>query len=291
LIAPTLARRLPPATAARLLVIGAAVLSGATVVVLFLIASTALVQLPPVAWAGDWSRPVLRETDPVPLWIAIACTLLLLPAAALGVQAATQRARAYLRLHRSCRAVGHAERLVVLESERAEAFATPAGGGRIVVTTGLLRALSPDERQALLAHERSHLRHRHSWWVLVADLSGAINPVLRPATRAAAEAVERWADEDAARAVGDRRLVARALARAALHTHTQRTAALAATGGQVPERVRALLAAPPRRRPLVTFALVGMLLAALGSAVIVQNHTDTFFDDADCGTCSSPVVR
>ena len=54
------------------------------------------------------------------------------------------------------------------------------------------------------------------------DLAAAINPTLRPTARALRHTVERWADEDAADAVADRRTVARALARAALAAHAHR---------------------------------------------------------------------
>jgi Zn-dependent protease with chaperone function len=141
-----------------------------------------------------------------------------------------------------------ADGLVVVDSDRAEAFATPGWSGRIVVTTGLLCALSTTQRRAVLEHERSHVRHRHAWWLLAADLAAAANPLLRASARTVAHTVERWADEDAADALADRRLVAGALGRAALLTTARAPApspALSALGGQVPDRVRALLEPRP----------------------------------------------
>jgi hypothetical protein len=125
----------------------------------------------------------------------------------------------------------------------------------------MLDALTGPERAALLAHERAHLARRHHWFTTVWRLTAAACPLLR---RVAAEGeflLERWADEDAAASVGDRRTVAVAVARASLAAggRTAEAAALAATGGPVPRRVRALLAPAPRRR-LVPFVAAGLLL-------------------------------
>jgi hypothetical protein len=285
--APRLARSLPPRTATYLLVGGAVASTAVALAVLALLAATAIAQLPAVANAGELSRPQLRSTDPVPVWLAVCCAVLLVPPALHGLWDACRRAAALRRLHRDCRSLGPAGRLgdthrvVILDSERPDAYATPAGGGRIIVTTGLLRALAADEQRVLLAHEAAHLRHRHAWWVLVVQLCAAVNPALRGVSRAAAHAVERWADESAAAAVGDRRLAARALARAALHVSAARQprdVAVAVVGGEVPQRVRALLAPPARPRPAVTVALVLVLLASIGCATAVQRRTDAFFD-------------
>jgi len=285
--APRLARSLPPRTATYLLVGGAVASTAVACFVLALLAATAIAQLPPVATAGELSRPALRSSDPVPVWLAVCCAALLVPPALHGLWDAWRRGVALRRLHRECRSLGPASRLgdahrvVILDSDHPEAYATPAGGGRIIVTTGLLRALPADEQRVLLAHEAAHLRHRHAWWVLVAQLCAAVNPALRGVSRAAAHAVERWADESAATAVGDRKLAARALARAALHVSAARhprEVAVAVVGGEVPQRVRALLAPPARPRPAVTAALILVLIASVGCAAAVQRRTDAFFD-------------
>jgi len=111
----------------------------------------------------------------------------------------------------------------------------------------MLRALSADERHALLAHERAHLRYQHHLFLLVLQLSAAVNPLLRPLSRVGSFTLERWADEAAVTAVGDRPLVARAIARAALATGSAPERVLAANGGPVPQRVRALLEPRPTR--------------------------------------------
>ncbi|MFD7082334.1 M48 family metalloprotease [Streptomyces sp. NPDC059918] len=59
--------------------------------------------------------------------------------------------------------------------DRPDAFALPGGtrrAGRIVVTAGMLRALDPREREALLGHERAHSAGHHHVFPAVAQLAG-----------------------------------------------------------------------------------------------------------------------
>jgi Zn-dependent protease with chaperone function len=283
LAGPHISRYLPPATATIMLVLGCVCVAGATGGVLATMAFTAVAQIPLVAAIGEWSAPILRATDPVPIWVAVSCGLLLVPAGVLGVRALATRIRGLAAWYRMSWRVEHVERLIVVDEDRPEAFATPVGRGRIVVSTGMLRALQADERRALLAHEASHMSRGHAWWLMAADLSAAVNPLLAANARAVGHTVERWADEDAARAVGDREVVARSLARAALHAHDMRVRpapALAAAGGRVGDRVRALLAEPPRFRLLPAVALLVLVAITVGSAVTVLDHTDAFLDHA-----------
>jgi hypothetical protein len=293
--APRRAHVLPPRTATYLLTGGAVIATGVLIGVLALAASTAIAQLPPVAALGEWSRPDLRSSDPVPVWLAICCCFLVAAAAVLGTRQAVSRAAAFVRLRRACRRLGPADAadsIIVVDSEQPEAYATPAGGGRILVTTGLLAALPADEQRVLIAHESAHLRHRHVWWVLIADLCAAANPLLRGVARATAQATERWADECAAASVGDRELAARAVARAALHVSGSGrvSASTAAVGGQIPQRVHALLEPPPRPRRALTAGLVLLLAASLGCALAVQRRADAFFDVASIEKSSAMVA-
>jgi Zn-dependent protease with chaperone function len=194
------------------------------------------------------------------------------------------RVRCLVAVYRTYHGQQSAGSVIVIDSNRVDAFATPAPAGRVVVTSALLRALNPTERRAVLAHEHSHLAHRHVWWAMSADLAAAVNPLLRPTATAVGHAIERWADEDAATVVGDRHLVARTIARAALLRHDAhgRADALlpAATGADVPLRVRALLAPPPRRRPLALAALAVLLAAGTLATVAVERSGDQLFDHA-----------
>jgi len=251
-IGPGLGRRLPPAAATRILVAASVLVAGCSVFVLGVVAFTWVGQLPAVAALGEWSAADLRSADPIPTQVAAGSAIVLLPAAGWWLIVVTRRCRALIAVRRNCRHLTAAGTLLVVDDRRPDAFTTPQPAGRIVVTTGLPHALIGDERRVLLAHESSHLLHRHAWWLLAADLAAAANPLLRPTARAAARCVERWADEDAATTVGDRRVAARALARIALiarNPDRAATLALAATGGDVPQRVRALMAPPAPRRP------------------------------------------
>jgi Zn-dependent protease with chaperone function len=281
LAGPRLARRLPPALATRVLATGAVFIAASSVLVAASLVAIWVAQVPPVSRLGPWSAAELRSGSPVPIGGAVVAAALLLGALVrLGVTAG-QRVRAMAAVRRSCRNLPAADGLIVVDSDRADAFATPMPAGRIVVTTGLLRALSGVERRALLAHERSHLGHRHGWWVLSADLAAATNPLLWWTARAVRHAVERWADEDAAREVGDRALTARTVARVALLIKASREPVVAtASGGDVPERVRALLDAPPRIRPLPAAGLASMLAFSIASGAVTHVHTDIVFDRA-----------
>ncbi len=91
-------------------------------------------------------------------------------------------------------------------------------------------------------------------FLLAVQLAARANPFLRPLRTAVIYTAERWADEDAAAVVGNRRVVARAVGKAALVSRGAPIATLAgfAAAGPVPRRVAALLgprtAPPPHAR-------------------------------------------
>jgi Zn-dependent protease with chaperone function len=282
--APTLGRRLPPAPATRVLVVGSLTVTASAVFVLAVVAFTWVGQLPDIAALGPWSTVALRRADPIPDSAAIGAALLLSVLTAQASWSIARRCRALLAVQRDCRHLPHVDSLVVVDTDRPDAFTTPDRRGRIVVTTGLLRALGPAERRVVLAHETSHRDHRHPWWVLAAELAAAVNPLLTPTAHAVAHTVERWADEDAATAVTDRRLAARTLARTALlmHERPARTpdSALGVLTAAVPSRVQALLAPPPRRRPAVVTLLVALALVSTLGAAAVQHSGERLFEHA-----------
>jgi Zn-dependent protease with chaperone function len=165
--------------------------------------------------------------------------------------------------------------VVVLPEEKPYAYALPGGPrDRVVVTTALLRGLTSPERRAVFAHERAHLTAGHHRHLLAVRLAARANPFLRPLRTTVVYTTERWADEDAARSVGNRTVVARAIGKAALLSGGGPTPAFAAftgfagfaSAGPVPRRVAALLRPAPLARswPSV-FTSVG--LAAWGAAV------------------------
>ncbi|MFI9386999.1 M56 family metallopeptidase [Kutzneria sp. NPDC052558] len=277
-VAPRLGHRLPPAIAACVLTAGSLLVAGSTGFVLAVLALTWLGQAPAIAWFAEWSPSELDVVSPVPEFIAVGC-FALLSAAGLRLLVRTIRCGRALvdvrRLHR-----GWSSTVIIVDSDRPDAFATPSPGGRIVVTSALMAALAPEERRVVIAHERAHLRHRHAWLLVLADLAEAANPLLRPTVAVIRHAVERWADEDAARQVGDRRLVARTIARVALLRHDVGSHPLtpAATGGQVPQRVRALLSPPPGPRPWLAAVVLVLLAGSVVATCAVERTGDAVFD-------------
>ncbi|GII56596.1 peptidase M48 [Planotetraspora thailandica] len=162
--------------------------------------------------------------------------------------------------------------LLVVADPRPDAFAVPgsrAGGGRVVVTQGMLRALDAGQRRALIAHERTHLRARHSIALSLAELAAAMNPLLVPVRRAVGFLSERDADEGAVAVAGSRRLVAEALAAAARARSASAAASPLAPGFHqfgVVDRVSALLAPEPVTRLRHVWIVGAMTLLAVGAA-------------------------
>jgi Zn-dependent protease with chaperone function len=116
----------------------------------------------------------------------------------------------------------------VVASQRPAAFTLGGRSGGVVVSRGLLALLDDDERAAMLAHELAHLRLRHHRLLRFAEVVstglGAVVPAARDAAASLARELEVIADQAAACELGDRRVVARALARAALATAGARSA-------------------------------------------------------------------
>src|SRR5712671_6901336 len=253
------AGRLPPAAATWLLAGSAVALAAASSAVLGLLALTALVRIPLVGAAGEMSEQVISRGDPASVPVAVAAGVLLAAAAAGACRAAWRRTAALLAAARQARRLPGTGQVVVTGDEAADAYTLPGWPCRIVVTAGMMRALSPPERQVLLAHERAHASGLHYLFTTAARLAAAANPLLRPVAAAVGYTVERWADERAAAITGDRPLAARAIATAARAAaaappRAGPAAALAAVdrqrgmrgAGPVPRRVAALLGPPPQ---------------------------------------------
>jgi Zn-dependent protease with chaperone function len=287
--APRLSRGLPPATATRLLATAGALIAAATSFVLAVLAFTLLAELGPIARLGSWSSSALAAANPVPDLTSVAAGAAVCVLAVVAVRAAVRRGRATLAARRLCAQLGGGPGdLIVVDSPHVEAFALPAMRGRIVASRPLLVALPADERRAVLAHEAAHLRHRHHTYRLAAELAAAVNPLLRPLVDAVEYTTERWADEVAAVTVGDRRVVARALARcgleasqprrprpwaaAALHAVTERS--------RLVRRVEALLAPAPRHRPVLVAGVAVLVLATLATVLEAQQDTEQMFENA-----------
>lgn len=285
LVMGPVARRLSPAVAVRLLVSAGAAAATCWIWALGLLVCTAVGQLSFVAAEGHWSRTALRAEDPVAGPVAWGAGVALAAVTAALVIVTVRRLRAAWAtraLARQLCRVGGGE-LVVLPDPTPQAFALPRRGGRIVVSTAMLKALDPSERRVLFAHERAHLRGRHHLWFMAAQLAASADPLLARLSATVGYLLERWADEAAADAVADRRLAARALCRAALATlRSGATArpvgvALAFGAGQVQARARALLTDPvPTRWALVVLIALVVTLAAVATVDAVRDVEHIF---------------
>ncbi len=275
-LAPALARRLAPPTTVRVLTALAALAAGASVWGLAVLALGGLARTGEVQDYVRSDPAALAATDPVPRSLG-AIALLLLTVAAFRLVLTAQRQRRDLRALAPLRALPAADELIVLDDDVPDAYALPGRPARIVVTSGMLRALPTAERRAMLAHERAHLAHRHHRYAMTTKLTAALNPLLSRMADVVSYQLERWADEEAATQTGSRTLTARSLARAALATSTAHRLgpgpALAYLRHQVPERIAALQLEQPANRwsaawpTLTAAALTALALADTISAL------------------------
>ncbi|MER5796216.1 M56 family metallopeptidase [Streptomyces sp. NPDC001980] len=285
-LAPRLARRFAPRPAAWALAGGALVTALGWLGSLALLAFTGLAQIPEVAEEGRWSVTALRADDPVYLTVSAVATVALLVSLTGLAVAAVRQARHLLWARRECARLPGDLELTVLDDASPHAFALPGAPGRIVVSHGMLRCLGDTEREALLAHERAHLRGRHHVFQSAWRLTAAACPLLRPLAETGGYVLERWADEEAAEHVGDRTVVARAVGRAALASaKAPAGASLAATGGAVPQRVRALLAPPPPRRALPLVAGAALLALSCASLAEATSDSERMIEGAQFAAC------
>ena len=256
-------RRIAPDMAVKLLTTTTVLAAVCSAWGLFLLAGARLSQEGFVAREGHWSSTTLAASNPVPRWAGATAAVLLATAAFRCVllgwgQVVVARAKSDLK--------PGAGQLVVLDDPAPRAFALPGRHPRIVVTTGMLRGLTPLERRVLLAHERAHLRHHHHRYQLALNVAAALNPLVGMAGRDLRFALERWADEEAAKAVNDRAATAASVVHAArlsiAVSGSEAGFAFAQLG--VVDRVTALgHAAPPPRRALAVSCLMLFGLPAL----------------------------
>jgi Peptidase family M48 len=281
LAASRIARRASPRAGSTALVAAALASAAAADVALGALVGARLLDAEPLAallrWRAERPHPI---PVPVPISLLAAVALAALAAAA-GVD--WRRSRRAVRHLRSLHATAPPGELMIVRSPAALAHALPGIGkspGRILVSDGMLRTLDSGERRVLLAHERSHLRHRHDCYRRLVRIAARINPLVRPVVAATDFLLERWADEDAAGAVGSRRLTARAVARAALTAPSYAHFGEPSFAAQhVAARVDALLATTPsaRSRLALVLPLVLATIAILG-AVAAGHEVAHLFD-------------
>ncbi len=257
-VAFLISRHIRPATATRAITMLAVVSALSTLWTLLLVASSNIVQLHGVAERLSWCSKLL---------LTHRGTISPVGGGAIFALGATvfSSLRVFLRQRRLRAPTGQAD-LAIVPSDIPTAFALPGQlghHGQVVVSTAMLRSLEPDERRALLAHERAHLRCHHHRFVRLTQLAGAAVPMLMPLYRRVRYATERWADEEAVREVGSRTVVARAIARAALAQTGGMQAALGVADTGVVQRVESLLNEVPRPSRCFEIGAIGAVLVAI----------------------------
>ncbi|MET8502001.1 M56 family metallopeptidase [Streptomyces microflavus] len=266
-------QHLHPRRAARLLTTVAVILASCSLVCLGLLVVVGTAQLPGNPLPDGWSDDEVREAVPHDAFAGKASILALVAVTMACGFTVHRHYRFRARAHRTLAGLPGGGDLAVLPDDVPYAYALPGSPGRVMVSTAMLAALDPPERRALLAHERAHLEGRHHRLLLATRLAGCVNPLLRPLGAALVYSTERWADEEAARVTGDRRLTARAVGKAALISRPAPRGAVVAgfaAAGPVPRRVAALLGPVPPDRgwpPALTPAGAAAFVAAAGTTV------------------------
>jgi Zn-dependent protease with chaperone function len=181
----------------------------------------------------------------------------------------------------------------LLDATRPAVYCVPGRPPTIVLTTGALAVLDPEQLTAVLAHERAHLNGRHHLLLATTRALAAavpLTPLFTRGTSAIARLAEMRADDIAARH-GRRPLLTALQAMASSNAPTASAltptptaltpaaapvpqalpaASLAATGGIVPVRVQRL-AHPPSRAQRLRYAvpLAALILAIAAASTLI----------------------
>jgi Zn-dependent protease with chaperone function len=130
---------------------------------------------------------------------------------------------------------------VLVEHSEPVAYCVAGRHPTVILSTGALQALGPDQLSAVLAHERAHLAGRHHRLLALARIGRLVLPFLplmRDADAQVARLAEMHADDAAAR-ISDPRSLATALV--VLATGTSPAPALAASATDSVQRIHRLL--------------------------------------------------
>ncbi|MEV0160656.1 peptidase M48-like protein [Nonomuraea fuscirosea] len=258
--------RMHPAWTARILIlfIGGSALAVLGLLAFLVVMATGVWTPAKAALAGG----LLADNGRVPLPVGVAAGALLV----LIAVAVTCSALRWRRELREARAVGTG----VVADERPYAVAVPGHDGGVILSSGLVGMLSRRELEVVFRHEAAHLEHRHHLYLMAGSVFTRVFPCLAYPYRALRYALERWADEEAAVAVGDRVLTARTIARVALAQPPAAPGRLALTGSHVTRRVTALLGRTPPDSRIAGPVLFGGAWMAAGSAIspTVTHHVN-----------------
>ncbi len=254
-------RRLPPKLAARFVTMALVLVVAAALPTAVVVAVAYLAHVPLIGAGFQWCAQAIGVHSAIPAWIGI-------PVLGLLAAGAVRTAR-LIRDHRTLR-THDAHPIHIADSHKPYAVTLPGRAGQIVISTAMVDMLDDDEQRIVVAHEEAHARYRHDRYLLTAEFAAAILPPLRALARRVSFSIERWADEAAAAACGDRRMVAMTLGKVAMHSTPRTVAGFSGLG--VAARMGALLQppiAPPHRSHLV---LLWSSLAVTAAFSVYQLH-------------------
>lgn len=269
--------RLPPDEWVRFCTI--AVLGGAVIleIALVLCAVPALARLPGVgSWFGSHhERHFFPGGTPVG-WLSLAGAVYFPVGGWKGwLRARRQQASSWVEPGLGRRIAREGFELVVLPTSEIVAIAVPGPPPQVVISNGLLGALTTDEVRVVVDHEAAHLRSRHSRYLLFAEALCQAFWVFPPIRRSVATlrvALECSADQAAAGSAGDRRAI-----RGALRSLTETGAQVGVPAFAMPNTVLARLEvlenvaanhAPGRLRFAMYVGLVGLALLSIFTVVL-----------------------
>lgn len=167
----------------------------------------------------------------------------------------------------------------LVDSQRPFCFVAGLRRPEIYVSTAAWHGLDADEREAMLAHERGHVRHHDLAWRSLIEVVTAFGAPLMPAPLLARweHATERLRDDDAAVALGAPEDVAGAM------VHLCRLGASPAGAGSVGftpmpgalnDRVEALLAGGPRGERAAVALGLSWLALVTAVAIAIATHAE-----------------
>lgn len=263
-VATSTHRQLPPRLATRFVTIALVLVVLAALPTVVFVAVAFLAHAPIIGFGFEWCARAIGLHGAVPAWLGVLVVVL--------ISCGAMRTFRLLRQHRTLR-LEQSRPIHIAHSHKPYAVTLPGRAGQIVISTAMVDLLDEDEQRIVVAHERAHARYRHDRYLLTAELSAAVLPPLRVLARRVNYSIERWADEAAAAACGDRRLVAVTLGKVALQTNPATVAGFAGLG--VASRMGALLDPPipkPHRCQLV--ALWSSIVVTAGFTGYQLHHLE-----------------
>lgn len=267
-------RRLPGRHATMVITAAMVTVVIAALPTVWLLSLAFLAHVPLVGNGFQWCAKAVDAHGHIGAPVGVPASVLVI----IGSWHAMRALRATRRLRRD--APGHVQ---IAEHDQPFAMTLPGRAGQVVVSSGLIDLLDEQEQQVVLAHEAAHGRYRHDRYLLVAAVASSAIPMLRPLAARLQFSLERWADEAAVNACGDRHLVAVTLGKVALSTPTP-AGVLPFAGLGVAARVATLLGPPVRNPGRMLAGIVWASVACTATLAVFQLHHLAAIAAAFCPT-------